>query len=241
MDDSKPAANWTADQVLRWLKLHAAPANIDGMGRFGIQTDAALGIPNAVLRPLSRQIKRDHDRAAALWASGIREARLLACFTDEPRMVTTEQAWHWASEFNSWEMVDHAASLFVEAELHDALIEPLVTDQREFVRRTGFAMMAWGAVHLKKQPDSVMEAWLPLIEQHAGDGRNFVKKAVSWALRQIGKRSLNLHPKALALAQRLAEDQDKAARWVGRDAARELASQKTIDRLHARGRTRPGH
>ena len=234
MAEAEPAADWNAQQVLSWLEGHAAPANIEGMGRFGIATGTALGIPNSVLRPLSRKIKRDHDRAQALWASGIREARLLACFTDEPKRVTTEQAWRWAAEFNSWEVVDHAAGLFIEAELHDPLIEPLVGDEREFVRRTGFAMMAWGAVHLKKQPDTVMEAWLPLIEHHAGDGRNFVKKAVSWALRQIGKRSLALHRPSLALAQRLAESDDKAARWVGRDAVRELTSQKTIDRLHAR-------
>ena len=234
MTAAEPAPDWDADRVLVWLKDHGDADNLAGMSRFGIETQAALGVPNSVLRPLARKIKRDHKRAEALWQSGIREARILACFTDEPKQVTAEQAMRWAAEFNSWEIVDHAASLFVDARLHDALIETTVADEREFVRRTGFAMMAWCAVHLKKEPDTVMEAWLPLIERYAGDGRNFVKKAVSWALRQIGKRSLTLHAPALDLAERLSASDDKPTRWVGRDAVRELAAQKTLDRLQAK-------
>jgi 3-methyladenine DNA glycosylase AlkD len=234
MGAAEPVPDWDAAAVLAWLDEHKSPENIKGMSRFGIETGTAYGIPNAELRPLARKIKRDHDRAQALWASGIREARILACFTDEPKKVTAEQALDWATEFNSWEIVDHAASLFVDARLHDALIDRLVEDQREFVRRTGFAMMAWGAVHLKKEPDSVMSAWFPQIEKHAGDERNFVKKAVNWALRQIGKRSMALHGPALQLAQRLAGSDDKAARWIGRDAVRELSSQKTLDRLKSK-------
>ncbi len=234
MSTAEPAPDWDADRVLAWLKDSGDPGNLAGMSRFGIETQAALGVPNSLLRPLSRKIKRDHERAEALWQSGIREARILACFSDEPKQVTAEQAMRWAAEFNSWEIVDHAASLFVDARLHDALIETMVADEREFVRRTGFAMMAWCAVHLKKEPDTVMEAWLPLIERHAGDGRNFVKKAVSWALRQIGKRSQALHAPALDLAERLSASDDKAARWVGRDAVRELTAQKTLDRLQSK-------
>ena len=234
MADAEPAPDWEADKVLAWLRDQRDPDNLSGMSRFGIETETALGIPNSVLRPLARKIKRDHERAEALWESGIREARILASFTDEPKKVTAEQAQRWVVEFNSWEIVDHAASLFIEARLHNALIETLVADEREFVRRTGFAMMAWGAVHLKKEPDSVMEAWLPLIERYADDGRNFVKKVVSWALRQIGKRSLALHAPALTLAQRLADSDDKAMRWVGRDAVKELTAQKTLDRLHVK-------
>ena len=234
MTAAEPAPDWDADRVLAWLKDSGDPGNLAGMSRFGIETQSALGVPNSVLRPLARKIKRNHERAEALWQTGIREARILACFSDEPKQVTAEQAMRWAAEFNSWEIVDHAASLFVDARLHDALIETTVADEREFVRRTGFAMMAWGAVHLKKEPDTVMEAWLPLIERHAGDGRNFVKKAVSWALRQIGKRSLTLHAPALDLAQRLSTSEDKPTRWIGRDAVRELTAQKTLDRLKAK-------
>lgn len=234
MTSSEPSPDWNAAAVVSWLEANRSPENIDGMSRFGIVTQTAYGIPNAQLRPLARKIKRQHERALFLWDTGIREARILACFTDEPGRVTVEQAIAWAAEFNSWEIVDHAANLFIEARLHDALIHRFVGDEREFVRRTGFAMMAWGAVHLKKQPDSLMTSWLPMIEKHATDERNFVKKAVNWALRQIGKRSEELHVPALELARKLAESNDKTARWIGKDAVRELTNRKTLDRLAAK-------
>ncbi|WP_419912944.1 DNA alkylation repair protein [Hoeflea sp.] len=234
MDRVEPAPDWGCDDVVNWLRAHASPDDVAGMARFGIETGLALGIRNSELRPLARKIKRNHDRALDLWQTGIREARLIACFSDEPRKVSEEQAWAWAADFNSWEVVDHATALFVEAGLHDAIIEPFVADEREFVRRAGFATMAWGAVHLKKHPDSVMSAWLPLIEHYATDQRNFVKKAVNWALRQIGKRSLALHAPALALAEKLAASDDRTARWIGKDAVRELTAAKTLERLAAK-------
>lgn len=240
MTASEPSPDWDVTAVVSWLEANRSPENIDGMSRFGIVTQTAFGIPNGQLRPLARKIKRRHERALALWDTGIREARILACFTDEPGKVTVEQAVAWAADFNSWEIVDHAASLFIEARLHDALIDRFVNDEREFVRRTGFAMMAWGAVHLKKEPDSLMQSWLPTIAKHASDDRNFVKKAVNWALRQIGKRSMDLHSPALELAQKLAESEDKTARWIGKDAVRELTSQKTLDRLAAKRRSGSG-
>lgn len=241
MAASEPGPDWNTQAVMAWLEANRSPDNIKGMGRFGIVTETAYGIPNAALRPFARKIARNHDRALALWETGYREARILACFTDEPKKVTAEQAISWTAEFNSWEIVDHAASLFVEARLHDELIERLIADNREFVRRTGFAMMAWGAVHLKKEPDALMKSWLPMIEKHALDEHNFVKKAVNWALRQIGKRSMGLHGPALELSQRLAESDNKTARWIGRDAVRELTSQKTLDRLEAKQQKAAGN
>ena len=230
----EPAPDWTSEDVLRWLHAHASRDNAAGMARFGIETDKALGIRNAELRPLSRRIRRNHDRALQLWQTGIREARLVACFSDEPKKVTAAQAWQWAVDFDSWEVVDHAADLFIEAGLHDDLIAAFAADEREFVRRTAFAMMAWGAVHLKKEPDDLMESWLPLIELHSTDPRNFVKKAVNWALRQIGKRSWSLHAPALDLARSLAQGDDRTARWIGRDAVKELDSDKIRERLASR-------
>ncbi len=224
----------TANEVIAHLRTLASPEDIAGMARFGIETDKALGIPNAVLRPLARQIRRDHERAAQLWASGIREARLLALFSEEPKKITAAQARKWADEFNSWEVVDHAANLFIDAGLADVLIGEFAADEREFVRRTAFAMMAWGAVHLKKAPDEEILAWLPLIEKHASDPRNFVKKAVNWALRQIGKRSQACHGPALKLAERLAASDDKAERWVGKGAVKELNSEKILERLRVK-------
>jgi 3-methyladenine DNA glycosylase AlkD len=229
MDD--PSAIWNAGQIVAYLKSQRDEANIAGMSRFGIDTATALGISNTTLRAVGRKIKRDHDRALELWASGIREARLLAAFTAEPRKMTAGIARAWASEFNSWEIVDGVSDLFAEAKLQEPLIAEFAADEREFVRRAAFAMMAWSAVHLKKEPDAVLLAWLPLIERHAGDPRNFVKKAVNWALRQIGKRNAACHGPALALAERLAASDDKTKRWIGKDAVKELTSDKVAAKM----------
>lgn len=229
MDEPNPA--WSADQVIAYLRSQRDETNIEGMGRFGIDTGTALGISNTVLRAIGRKIKRNHDRAVELWKSGIREARLLAAFTAEPRKVTADIARSWAADFNSWEIVDGVSDLFADAQLQSPLIAEFAADDREFVRRTAFAMMAWSAVHMKKDPDATLLAWLPLIETHASDPRNFVKKAVNWALRQIGKRDVACHGPALALAERLAESDDKTKRWIGKDAVKELAGEKVLAKL----------
>jgi 3-methyladenine DNA glycosylase AlkD len=229
MNEPNPA--WNAAQVIAYLKSQRDETNIEGMGRFGIDTETALGISNTVLRAIGRNIKRNHDRALELWASGIREARLLAAFTAEPKKMTADIARAWAAEFNSWEIVDGVSDLFADAKLQDPLIAEFAADDREFVRRTAFAMMAWSAVHMKKEPDATLLAWLPLIEKHAGDPRNFVKKAVNWALRQIGKRNMACHGPALELSERLAASDDKTKRWIGRDAVKELTSEKVAAKI----------
>ena len=229
MTELGPAS--TARDIIDHLRSMRDERNIDGMARFGIETGTALGISNAVLRPLARRIKRDHQRALALWESDIREARLLAAFTDEPKEMTVEQARRWAADFNSWEIVDTVSDLYCDAGLQSVLIAEFARDEREFVRRTAFAMMAWSAVHMKKEPDATILDWLPLIERYASDPRNFVKKAVNWALRQIGKRNAACHGPALALAEKLAVSGNKAARWIGKDGVRELIDPKTLARL----------
>jgi 3-methyladenine DNA glycosylase AlkD len=213
-----------ADAVIAHLKSLRTEENLAGMARYGIETATALGISNADLKRIARQIKRDHARALTLWASGIREARLLAAFTAEPKKLTLETARQWAGDFNSWEIVDGVADLFVAARLETNLIPEFAADAREFVRRTAFTMIAVCAVHLKDEPDETILAWLSLIETHAGDERNFVKKAVNWALRQIGKRNARCHGPALSLAETLAASTDRTARWIGKDAVRELTS-----------------
>ncbi len=235
-DESGLTPGSTADEVIAHLRELSSADNREGMARYGIDTAQAFGVSNAVLRPIARQIKRDHERALALWQSGWREARLLAAFTAEPKKLNAETARAWAGDFNSWDVVDHAADLFDAAGL-DELVPEFAGDKREFVRRCAFAMIAWGAVHRKKEPDEAFARYLPLIERHASDNRNYVKKAVSWALRQIGKRSLTLHPPALALAERLAASTDKAERWVGKDAVKELTSEKTLARLRGKAAT----
>lgn len=233
---TEPRPDASAEDIIAFLETLGDPRNIEGMARYGIVTDRALGISNAVLRPLARRLGRNHERAEALWQTGIREARLIAAFTEEPKKVTAEQARHWAADFNSWEIVDTVSDLFAEARLQDVLIPEFAADEREFVRRTAFAMMAWSAVHLKKAPDATMIGWLPLIERHACDPRNFVRKAVNWALRQIGKRSAACHAPALALAEKLAASDDRTARWIGRDAAKELSDEKVRARIAARSK-----
>lgn len=235
----EPSPDWDADAVVAHLRAIGSAEDRAGMARYGIVTDRAFGVPNARLHPLARMLKRDHERALALWDTGWREARLLACFTEDKTKVTTDQARRWADDFASWEIVDTAADLFSDAGLLD-LIHVFASDEREFVRRTAFAMMAWAAVHRKAEPDATFLAWLGLVEQYATDPRNFVKKAVNWALRQIGKRSLSLHAPALALAGKLAASDDRTARWIGKDAVRELAAQKTLDRVTARSTKKSG-
>lgn len=228
-----PDPSWSADDIVAHLRTIGTKANLAGMARFGINTASALGIGNSDLRPLARTLKKNHERSLLLWDSGIREARLLAAFTGEPKKVDIDVCRRWAADFDSWEIVDTVADLFAETPFWRDLIDEFAEDDREFVRRTAFAMLAWSTVHLKKEPDATFLAYLPLIEKHARDPRNFVRKAVNWALRQIGKRSMSLHAPALALAEKLAASSDRTARWIGRDAVKELTDAKQLARLAA--------
>jgi len=224
----------TAAEAIARLRQMGSEENRAGMARFGIETGAALGVGNTDLRRIARALGRDHERALALWRSGVREARLLAAFTDEADKVDIAQCRQWAGDFNSWEIVDGVADLFAATPFWRELIETFAGDDREFVRRTAFAMLAQAAVRRKQEPDTTFADYLPLIEAHATDPRNFVRKAVNWALRQIGKRSAGLHAPALALARKLAASSDGTARWLGRDAVRELSHPHTLARLEKR-------
>lgn len=215
-------AGSTATEIVTHLETLRNEVNIAGMARFGIVTETALGISTDEMRRIARSIQKDHARALTLWDTGIREARLLAAFTADPRRLSLDQARAWAGDFNSWEIVDSVADLFVESGHWPLLIPEFAEDEREFVRRTAFSMMAWAAVHLKKEPDAHILAFLPLIERYASDPRNFVRKAVNWALRQIGKRNAICREPAWALAARLAASGNKTERWIGKDAVREF-------------------
>ena len=228
-----PDPSWSADDIVAHLRSIGTDENRAGMARFGINTASALGVGNSVLRPLARKLKKNQERSLLLWDSGVREARLMAAFTGEPKKVDIDQCRRWAADFDSWEIVDTVADLFAETPFWHELIDEFAEDEREFVRRTAFAMLAWSAVHLRKEPDATFLAYLPLIEKHAGDPRNFVRKAVNWALRQIGKRSMSLHAPALALAEKLAASSDRTARWIGKDAEKELTDARQLERLAA--------
>jgi len=220
-----------AEAIVAHLETLRSEGNIAGMARYGIDTGRALGISNPQLQAIARTVKKNNARAFELWDTGIREARMLAIYTLDPRLLTTEEAWRLAKDFNSWEIVDAAADLFVKARLEDRLVTGFAGDDREFVRRAAFAMIAGAAVHLKKEPDALLIGFLPLIATYSTDPRNFVRKAVNWALRNIGKRSLTCYAPALALAEKLAASEDKTARWIGKDAVRELTAEKIIKRL----------
>ncbi|MEO9340379.1 DNA alkylation repair protein [Mesorhizobium sp. SB112] len=224
----------TSAEIAIHLKSMGSKMALADMKRVGIRTDTAIGVSNWDLRRVAKQVGRDHSRALELWKSGVRDARVLAIYTAVPRQLTVEQARRWAEGFDSWEIVDAAADLFVEAGL-DQLISELAADGREFVGRTAFAMIAGMSVHRKKEPDATLLGWLPLIERHSSDGRNYIMKAVNWALRNIGKRNLICHGPALALAEKLAASGEKTTRWIGKNAVRELTSEKTLDRMRRRG------
>lgn len=225
----------SAEALLEQMRSQASAEAVDAMKRFGIRTETALGLSNPQLQAIARKAKHNQQRATELWATGIREARMLAIYTAEPRHFDEAQARRWADDFDSWEIVDTVADLFVEAGLHKNLVPEFAADPREFVRRTAFAMIAGAAVHLKAEPDATFHDWLNLIEAMSTDKRNFVRKAVNWALRNIGKRNIACHAEALALARRLAASQDKTARWIGTDAVRELTAPKILARIERKG------
>lgn len=218
----------TAKEIVAHLKTLASEENRQGMKRYGIRIDHALGISHGEQRRIGKLIGKNHERAFELWASGIMEARFIASITADPKRFTAKDARAWAAEFDSWDIVDGVSDLFVDCDAWRELIDEFAADEREFVRRTAFAMMAWSVVHRKKEPDETFLAYLPIIETYATDPRTFVRKAVNWALRSIGKRSMVLNAAALETARRLAESNDKTARWNGKDAVRELTAEKTL-------------
>lgn len=217
--------------MLAHLRGLASEENREGMKRYGIRIDRALGIPHGVQRAIAKTIKRNHERAFELWLSGITEAQFIASLTADPKRFTREDARNWIAEFDSWDVVDGVSDLFVDTDHWLELIAEFAGDEREFVRRTAFAMMAWSVVHRKKEPDATFLGFLSTIEKHAGDDRNFVKKGVNWALRSIGKRDAALNRAALKTAEKLAASNDRTERWNGKDAIRDLTGPKTLARL----------
>lgn len=223
------------DAVLTELRALGSEKNRAGMARYGINTAHAYGVSLTSMRPLARRLKHDHALALALWKSGVHEARILASYVEEPDKTTPAQMDRWAAAFDSWDVCDQVCSnLFSRTPYALEKIERWAKDEREFVRRAAFALIAAYSVHAKKAPDAEFLAFLPLIEKHATDPRNFVKKAVNWALRQIGKRNMRLHAPALALAETLAASEDRTARWIGRDAVKELTDPKQLERIGRR-------
>lgn len=222
----------SVDSVLAWLNKHSSARTREGMARYGIPSDNASGVTVADIRSLGKRLGRDHDLALALWETGSYEARMLTPFIDEPDRVTPAQMDKWCRDFDSWAICDALCFHLFDKTPHAWNKIAKWSDARpEFVRRAAFALLASVALHDKSAPDKPFLDSLPLIERAATDERNFVKKAVSWALRGIGKRNPRLHAAAVKSARRLAESNDSAARWVGKDVLRDLATGATLRRF----------
>ena len=199
-------------------------ANLVGQARFGITSKSEqLGITMPVLRELARAHRRNHPLALELWASGIHDARVLATLVENPQQITRGQMEAWVRDADNWALTDALAFLFDRTEFAEAKAHAWSARQGEFVKRTGFAMMAGMAVHRPELPDEIFLGFLPVIAREATEERNFAKKAVNWALRQIGNRNPALRRAAIAEAKRIRKLDSRAARWIAADALRELS------------------
>lgn len=234
MPTRKPTFN-VDEQVkvaLEALKRASTKSTLEGMARFGIPSDNALGVRVGDIQKIAKPWRRQHDFAEALWSTGCYEARMLATFVDDPKLVTPVQMDRWARDFDSWAICDTACFHLFDRTPHVwKKIDQWAAKPGEFVKRAAFALLAGLTIHDKKAADDGFLVGLKHIEHAATDERNFVKKAVNWALRSIGKRNLALHAAALDVAERLASTSNPAARWVGKDAVRELKSPTTSKRL----------
>jgi 3-methyladenine DNA glycosylase AlkD len=222
--------------IVARLKSLRNPRNASGMARFGINPKGTLGVPIPVLRSMARETGTDHALALELWKTGIHEARLLAGFIDDPAAVSETQMESWAGDFDSWDVTDQVCSnLFDRTPFAYRKAHQWSRRKEEFVKRSGFVLMAALAVHDKKAGDAKFLAFLPIIKRESTDERNFVRKAVNWALRQIGKsRNARLHKDAIATAKEISALDSKSAKWIAADALRELGSAAVLKRLAAK-------
>jgi 3-methyladenine DNA glycosylase AlkD len=223
------------ESAISWLRAHATKETLDGMARYAIPSTGALGVSVADIRVLAKRLGRNHELALALWDTGVYEARMLTAFVDEPARVTPAQMDRWCRDFDSWGICDTLCFHLFDKTPHAwAKVGKWADRDEEFVKRAAFALLASLALHDRQTPDGPFHESLPLIEREAPDERNFVRKAVSWALRGIGKRNPALHAAAVNAARRMAASPEPAARWVGKDALRDLASPATARRLATR-------
>ena len=206
--------------------------NIAGMARYGIKTDNALGTSMPALRKISKALGRDHELARELWATGIHEARILASIVEDPARVTKKQMETWVKDFDSWDVCDQVCmNLFDKTPYAYEKALAWSSRRAEFVKRAGFAMMAALAVHDKQATNGAFQPFLESIIRESADDRNFVRKAVNWALRSIGKRNAALNKKAVAAAKTIQKMESKTPRWIASDAIRELTGDKVQKKL----------
>lgn len=220
---SKTVETLTAAQLVEKLKTLGSREHLEGMVQYGISSNNTLGVSIPNIRSLTHA-RRDHQLALDLWATGIHEACILAAFVDDPGQVTPEQMDAWAADFDSWDVCDQVCtSLFNKTPYAENKAVEWSARQEEFVKRAGFALMAALAWHDKQSPDDRFLKFLPLIVRESSDGRNYVKKAVNWALRQIGKRNPNLRVAAIRTANEIQALGNPSGRWIAADALREFS------------------
>jgi 3-methyladenine DNA glycosylase AlkD len=229
-------ARWTKADVLRELQNTADPKVREKMSYFGVNVPKAHGISTPVLHGLARHIGKNHKLAEELWTSGIHEARILATLIGEPEKVTAAQMDRWARDFDSWDVVDSACCyLYAAASPAWRKVDAWSRRREEFVKRAAFSLAAYLSYKDKMSPDARFARFLRVIEREADDERNFVRKAVNWALRNIGKRNLRLNRAAIQTAERIRQQGSRAARWIAADALRELRSAAVQARLRHKG------
>lgn len=230
-----------AAEIIEKLKSLENPENIAGMARFGIVTKKTFGVSAPVLKEIAKDAKKQsenrHELALELWETGVHEARIIAYLIDEPKKVSEKQMESWAKDFDNWAICDGTCGhLFCKTEFaYQKVFEWSETDE-EFIKRAGIVLVAYLAVHDKKASDERIAEFLPILEKHANDERNFIKKAVNWSLRQIGKRNLNLNKLAIETAEKIKAQNTKSARWIASDALRELTNEKTLKRISSKSR-----
>jgi len=225
----------TTEEVLERLKSKAKPEQLEGMARYGMAVERRLGVSVPDMRKLAKEMGQDHELALELWKTGIAEARIVAALIGDPRKLTESQMEDWVKDFNSWDVCDQVCmNLFEKSPLAWQKIIDWSDREEEFVKRTAFALIACLAWHDKTAADKIFIELFPVIRRGATDERNFVKKAVNWALRNTGKRNLNLNKAAINTAKEIQRIDSKAARWIASDTIRELESEAVQARLRRR-------
>jgi 3-methyladenine DNA glycosylase AlkD len=214
-------------EIIIKLKSHSNPKNVEGMARFGINPKNTLGVSIPIIRKMGKEIGKNHELAQQLWKSGIHEARILAGLIDDSKLVDEEQMEKWVKDFDSWDVCDQVCmNLFDKTPFAYKKAMEWSSRKEEFVKRAAFALVASLSVHDKKAKDEDFLKFLPIIKRESTDERNFVRKAVNWALRQIGKRNNKLQKAAIKTAKEILKIESKSAKWIASDAIRELESKK---------------
>ncbi|MDI6644942.1 MAG: DNA alkylation repair protein [Methanobacteriaceae archaeon] len=220
------------EEVIKELELLSNPEDVNGMSRFGINPEKTYAVRIPQLRQIAKKIGKNHEMAHRLWDAGYRETRIIASIIEDPKLVTEKQMEEWVLDFETWDICDQCCmNLFRKTPFaYDKIYQWSQRDE-EFVKRASFTLIATLAVHDKKASDDTFEKFFPIIIRESGDGRNFVKKAVNWALRQIGKRNIQLNKKAIETAEKIQKIDNKTAKWIAKDALRELTSDKIQKRI----------